>query len=237
VNWQESHKFLKVEFPLNVHSLAATYETQFGHVERPTHMNTSWDMARFEVCGHRWADLSEYGFGVALLNDSKYGYATFGSVMRLSLLRSPKAPDANADMGEHDFTYSLFPHAGSFQDAGVIREASDLNDSLIVVPNPAGQAAFSMPSPFIQVTGGHGGVAIEAIKLDDATASSLVVRMCERFGGSCTACLTSLLPVKRAEIVDVLEAPLPAAAACTWASDGVQIAFTPFQLITVKLHF
>ena len=81
----ESHKILKVEFPVNVKSLDATYEIQFGHVKRPTHFNTSWDQARFEVSGHKWADLSEYGFGVSLLNDCKYGHSTRGSVMSLSL--------------------------------------------------------------------------------------------------------------------------------------------------------
>ena len=89
VDWHEHHKFLKVAFPVDVHAARATYEIQFGHLERPTHTNTSWDVARFEVCAHRWADLSEPGYGVALLNDCKYGYDIHGNVMRLSLLREP----------------------------------------------------------------------------------------------------------------------------------------------------
>uniref|UniRef100_A0A8C2IWH1 Alpha-mannosidase 2C1 n=1 Tax=Cyprinus carpio TaxID=7962 RepID=A0A8C2IWH1_CYPCA len=112
VDWEESHKFLKVEFPVQVRSPNATYEIQFGHLQRPTHRNTSWDWARFEVWGHKWADLSEHGFGVALLNDSKYGYSIHENIMTLSLLRAPKAPDANADMGSHNFTYALMPHTG-----------------------------------------------------------------------------------------------------------------------------
>lgn len=100
VDWNENRKFLKVEFPFNIQSDYATYETAFGWVQRPTHYNTSWDLAKFEVCGHKFADLSEYGYGVALLNDCKYGYATHGNVMRLSLLRAPKAPDANCDIGK-----------------------------------------------------------------------------------------------------------------------------------------
>ena len=87
VDWHEHHKFLKVAFPVDVHASRATYEIQYGHLERPTHVNTSWDVARFEVCAHRWADLSEPGYGVALLNDCKYGYDIHGNVMRLSLLR------------------------------------------------------------------------------------------------------------------------------------------------------
>lgn len=100
VEWRESMKFLKVEFPVDIVNTEASYETQFGIIRRPTHYNTSWDMAKFEVCCHKWADLSENGYGVSILNDSKYGFATCGNMMRLSLLRAPKAPDAHADMGE-----------------------------------------------------------------------------------------------------------------------------------------
>lgn len=100
VEWQESMKFLKVEFPVDVMNTEASYEVQYGIVKRPTHYNTSWDMAKFEVCCHKWADLSEARYGVSILNESKYGFATCGNLMRLSLLRAPKAPDAHADMGE-----------------------------------------------------------------------------------------------------------------------------------------
>ena len=100
VEWRENMKFLKVEFPVDVVNTEASYETQYGIIRRPTHYNTSWDMAKFEVCSHKWADLSENGYGVSIMNDSKYGFATCGNMMRLSLLRAPKAPDAHADMGE-----------------------------------------------------------------------------------------------------------------------------------------
>merc|ERR1712072_837083 len=97
VERHENHQFLKVYFPLNILSDAASYEVPFGVARRPTHRNTSWDVAKFEVCGHRWADLSEFEFGVSLLNDCKYGHACKGNVMSLSLLRSPVNPDAAAD--------------------------------------------------------------------------------------------------------------------------------------------
>ena len=90
--------------------MKASYESQFGIVKRPTHYNTSWDHAKFEVVCHKWADLSEFGYGVSILNDSKYGFATLGNVMRLSLLRSAKAPDEHADMGRHIIRYALLPH-------------------------------------------------------------------------------------------------------------------------------
>jgi alpha-mannosidase len=106
VDWHEEYKLLKVAFPVAVNSQRATYEIQYGHVERPTHYNTSWDMARFEVAAQKWVDLSEHGYGVALLNDCKYGHDVFGNTLRLTLLRAPKAPDPEADMGHHEFTYS-----------------------------------------------------------------------------------------------------------------------------------
>ncbi len=133
VDWHERHRFLKVAFPVAVRSARATYEIQHGHIERPTVVNTSWDEARFEVCAHRWADLSEAGYGVALLNDCKYGYDIRGHVMRLSLLRAPVYPDPEADQGRHRFAYALLPHPGPFQDS-VIAQAEFFNLPLSFVP-------------------------------------------------------------------------------------------------------
>ena len=112
-DWHESHRLLKTLFEVDIRATKATYDIQFGQVERPTHWNTSWDWARFEVCGHKWADLSESDYGVSLLNDCKYGYGIKDNVMGLSLLKSAKYPDTEADMGEHRFTYALLPHAGA----------------------------------------------------------------------------------------------------------------------------
>lgn len=127
VDWNENRKFLKVEFPFDINSDVCTYETPFGWVQRPTHFNTPWDLAKFEVCGHKFADLSEFGYGVALLNDSKYGYATHKNIMRLSLLRAPKAPDDQCDIGHHEFKYAIFSHKGTFAEADVVNEALKFN--------------------------------------------------------------------------------------------------------------
>lgn len=109
-----------VELPVDIHAMDATYETQFGTVGRPTHRNTSWDQAKFEVCAHRFADLSEFGYGVALINDCKYGYGIEGQTIRLSLLRSPTAPDAEQDQGLHQFSFAIVPHVGTFAQSCVI---------------------------------------------------------------------------------------------------------------------
>lgn len=131
IEWHESHQLLKVDFPLAIHTDQASFECPFGVVKRPTHRNTSWDVARFEVCGHRFADLSEPDYGVALLNNCKYGYAALKSCLSLSLLRSPKAPDPECDMGQHVMKFALFPHRGDVATGGVIGEAVKFNTELL----------------------------------------------------------------------------------------------------------
>src|ERR1700730_15176121 len=199
VDWHEEHKFLKVAFPVAVRSPRASYEIQFSHGERSTHTNTSWDQARFEVCAHRWADLGEPGYGVALLNDCKYGYDIRGSGMRLSLLRAPTHPDPTADRGMHRFTYALMPHQGDFREAGVIAAAEDLNAPLRVVRSglPAGtrRSLVEVDTP---------QVVIEAIKpAEDSDA--VVVRLYEAWGGRCRARVRTALPARRAALCDLLE--------------------------------
>jgi alpha-mannosidase len=147
VEWHETMKFLKVEFPVDIRNTEANYETQFGVVRRPTHYNTSWDMAKFEVCSHRFADLSEHGYGVSILNDSKYGFATAGNVMRLSLLRSPKAPDAHADMGTHHIRWAILPHQGGLSHV-TVRKALEFNNPLkLLSSNSTSSAASASQQP------------------------------------------------------------------------------------------
>ncbi len=127
IDWQEDELLVKAEFPVEIHAQTATYDIQFGNVTRPTHWNTSWDWARFEVCAHKWADLSEDGYGVSLLNDCKYGHDIRDGVMRLTLLKSGTAPNPEADRGEHQLVYSLYPHAGDWRQAGTMQQAYSLN--------------------------------------------------------------------------------------------------------------
>jgi alpha-mannosidase len=116
VEWLENRRLLKAEIPTVIHSEHATYETQFGLVQRPTHRNTSWDVARFECCGHRFIDVYEPGLGVSLITDCKYGYSAIknasdpGTTLTVTLLKAPKAPDLNCDMGNHYFKYVIYAH-------------------------------------------------------------------------------------------------------------------------------
>jgi alpha-mannosidase len=179
VQWQERHILLKTAFPADVLSPMATYEIQWGNVQRPTHRNTSWDWARFETCAHKWVDLSEGGYGVSLLNDCKYGHDVHGNVLRLTLLRSPTEPDPQADGGEHHFTYSLLPHEGSWGSL-TVAEAYALNDPLIVWAGDSRKTKdgerILCPASFISVDCAN--VVIETIKQAE-DGSGLVVRLYE----------------------------------------------------------
>ncbi|XP_037689297.1 alpha-mannosidase 2C1 isoform X15 [Choloepus didactylus] len=232
VHWHEAHKFLKVEFPARVQSPQATYEIQFGHLQRPTHYNTSWDWARFEVWTHRWMDLSEHGFGLALLNDCKYGASVHGNVLSLSLLRAPKAPDAFADMGRHEFTYALMPHKGSFQDAGVIRAAYTLNFPLLALPAPgpapaAAWSAFSLSTP---------AVVLETVKQAEAPAESrtLLLRLYEAYGSHVDCWLHTSLLVQEAVLCDFLERRDPAGQ-LPLSDASLKLTFSPFQVRSLLL--
>jgi alpha-mannosidase len=145
LEWHDRRWLLKARFPLAVRSVTASFETAFGIVQRPTHRNTQWDAARFEVAGHRFGFLSEPGYGVALLNDGRYGYHAHGNELGLSLLRSPVYPDPLADEGEQIFTYSLYPFAGDWLEAGVLAEADDLNRPLLVRRVRATEEATARP--------------------------------------------------------------------------------------------
>ena len=132
VEWNESHKMLRVHFPVNVVSDQATFDIQYGYVKRNTHRNTSWDKAKFEVVGHKYADLSDHDYGVALMNDCKYGYMVLDNILDLNLLRSPSNPDPDADLGKHEFVYSFMPHKNDLIRSNVIKESTCLNQQPLV---------------------------------------------------------------------------------------------------------
>jgi alpha-mannosidase len=204
IEWQETMKFLKVEFPVDIVNTEASYETQFGIVRRPTHYNTSWDMAKFEVCVHKWADLSEATYGVSILNDSKYGFAVAGNVMRLSLLRAPKAPDAHADMGHHSTKYAMFPHEGPLTHA-TVRKAFEFNNPLRVIghaqPSMAATQSHSGVLSAFKILGAN-NLILDTIKRgeDDEDVSrgelpvkkghSVIVRVYDAMGGKSKAVLS-----------------------------------------------
>jgi alpha-mannosidase len=220
VDWRERHRFLKVAFPVAIRSTRATYAIQHGHIERPTVANTSWDEARFEVCGHRWADLSEAGYGVALLNNGKYGYDIRGHIMRLSLLRAPRYPDPAADQGEHHFAYAILPHAGVFQDR-VIAEAESFNLPMSIVAGTGAGQLVAVDRP---------GVSVEAVKWADRT-DGVIVRLCEVWGSRGPARVTLNFPFASVTRTDLLERDLEPLA---HLGHGVDLHLRPFELVTLR---
>ena len=146
VDWKEHQHLLKAEFPLDLHTDEATFEIQFGNVTRKTHTNTSWDKARFESCGQKWMDVSEARYGVSLLNDCKYGHSVRDGVVGLTLIKCGVEPNPNADVEIHDFTYALYPHSGSWRDAGTVQEAYKVNVPAYVVAAGQPGAAYSYAS-------------------------------------------------------------------------------------------
>ena len=230
VDWREDRKFLKVAFPVNVRSSRATYDIQFGHIERPTHANTSWDMAKFEVCAHKWADLSEPGFGVSLLNDCKYGYDIHGNTLRLSLLRAPISPDPLADRGHHRFTYSLLSHGGDFRAGRVIEEAYSLNSPLWIQPAVPSPGSLPLSHSFLKCD--SPAIVIEAVKKAE-DGDALIIRMYESHGTRGNAKLNLGFPAGKACWTDCLEREEQPA---SLVENVVSFPFRPFEILTLKLE-
>ena len=219
VDWHEEHKLLKVCFPLAVRSPNATYEAPFGYAERPTHFSTSFDRARYEVPGHRWADVSEHGFGAALLTDSKYGYSCLGNELRISLLRSPKSPDPDADQGRHEFAYALYPHAGGWREGGVVAEGMRFNAPLRWT-NGVGGSFASVDDPNLVLD------TITRAERSDA----VLLRLYEAHGARGVARVRLAQPPTRAVRANALEDELGEAE----IEDGVLVLpYRPHEVITV----
>lgn len=229
VDWHEEDKMLKVAFPVNVNSPRATYEIQFGNVERPTHYNTSWDMARFEVCAQKWVDLSEGDQGVALLNDSKYGHDINGNVMRISLLRAPKAPDPECDMGVHRFSYVLLPHYGPYNYAGVVQAAYALNAPVRHAFLNAKRGENGALPPLMSCDDRN--IVIESVKKAE-DSSDLIVRLYECHNARGRAELSCALPIKGATLCDLEENDL---AELELVDGAVPVDYKPFEILTVRV--
>lgn len=247
VEWHENSKFLKVEFPVDVVNTEASYETAYSITKRPTHYNTSWDMAKFEVCCHKFADLSEHNYGVSILNDSKYGFATAGKMMRLSLLRSPKAPDAHADMGRHLIRWAIFPHKDALG-SPTVRAAYAFNNPLKLCSGSKETIASYSSCPIKLVNEDSSeSLVLDAIKRghddEDVTRNdkglrvnagqSIILRVYESLGGHSRGTFHTKFDIKRATKVNILEDEINEIP----VKDGkIPIKLRPFEVATFKLQ-
>ena len=231
VEWQEKHILLKVAFPVSAHSDKATYEIPFGSVERPTTRNTPAEMAQFEVPAQRWADISDGKHGFSLLNDCKYGYDAKGNVLRLSLLRSPEWPDAHADEGHHEFTYSLYPHSGGWKEGLTIRRGYELNYKLISMPTEKHDGALPPEHSFLQAQPDN--VIVTALKKAEDD-NALVVRFYEWAGKSGDVKLQLPPGAESAAETNLMEKPMGSLPVKT---DSVTVPTKPYEIKTVMVQY
>lgn len=244
VDWHETMKFLKVEFPVDIRNTEASYETQYGIIKRPTHYNTSWDMAKFEVCCHKFADLSENGYGVSILNDCKYGFATCGNLMRLSLLRSPKAPDAHADMGKHKIRWAILPHQESLGPT-TVRAGYNFNNPMKVLTAPPTFDVASWSSHPVQLEGDE-SLVIDCIKRgeDDEDIShdtsiprrkgqSIIIRIYDSLGGRSSGTVTTTWNVKQVFKTNALEDD---GETIDISNGKFSVTLRPFEVATYRLQ-
>ncbi|KAI1437554.1 glycosyl hydrolase family 38 domain-containing protein [Xylaria sp. CBS 124048] len=244
VDWHETMKFLKVEFPVDIRNTEASYETQYGLVKRPTHYNTTWDMAKFEVCCHKFADLSENGYGVSILNDCKYGFATCGNLMRLSLLRSPKAPDAHADMGQHKIRWAILPHEGGLGST-TVRAGYNFNNPVALLTAPKSFDAATFASHPIRLEGDD-SLILDCVKRgeDDDDVShdtnipvrngqSVIIRIYDSLGGRSKGIVTTIWNVEKVFKTNALEDDLEE----IYTENGqFSVALRPFEVATYRLQ-
>ena len=238
VDWQEAHKLLKVEFEFDLRAQHCSYGSQIGFVEQTNNMNTSQDTAKFEVCGHKWAAMQQYGYGCAVLTPAKYGFRALDSKLALSLLRAPKAPDDNCDMGNHSIKYALMPYVGTFQTADVQKCANDFNlntdDFVVSIPKLSPQMTeVTSEGALIKVL--SKAIRIESFQCAYEMPNAYVLKLSEQFGSSaqCNVALSSLLGMKKYALCDILERPLSEFADIS--ERGVIINVKPFKLICILL--
>lgn len=235
VDWHERHRLLKLAFPLDVHAMDAAYETQFGHVRRAVHTNTSWDAARYEVCAHRWVHVGEPGFGVAVVNDGLYGHDVtreiveggVTTVVRQSLLRAPRFPDPDADQGEHEFVTVLAP---AVDPADAARWGALVGSPVRTV------RGARVPAPLVQLEG-DGAVVVSSVKLAADRSGDLIVRVFEQRGARSRVRLRFGVPLAEARVCDLVETP-GAEASVIPVVEGREAALElkAFQVLTLRVR-
>ncbi len=228
VDWKNDHILVRTAFPTNFNTDKATFEIQYGNVERPTHRNTSWEQAKFEVCAHKWADIAEYGYGLALLNDCKYGYSAEGSTISLTLLKSATYPNPAADKEVHHFTYAVYPHSGDYREAGVVKKAYVLNNPLTAL---RAEGKGTLPAAFSMVSANKANIFTDIVKkAEDSDAT--VVRLYDAYNMTSKPTLTFGFNVTKAEICDLLENPIEEVPV---VDNTVTLTVKPFEIVTLKL--
>lgn len=224
VDWQESHKLLKVNFPVAIHNEDALHEIQFGYLKRPTHATRPYDAGRFEVCNNKWTALAEEGRSAAVLNDCKYGVNVEGNSINLTLLRSPLAPDMTADKGRQEFTYAFHCGNGPFMESGVIQQAYELNVPVTSIGGYAGTSSLMSLDA--------GNVIVETVKPAEDGSGDIVIRLYESAHNATRCNLSVGIPFKKAFETDMLE---NSGREITTKDGSMILGFRPFEIMTLRL--
>lgn len=225
IDWQDNHRFLKTSFDTSIQTDGVRQEIQFGYLRRPNHRNTSLEKAKFEVCNHKYTDLSELRYGISLFNDCKYGISVYEGSMRLSLHKGGCRPDEYGDKGIHECTYALYPHIGEFSGETVVQPAYALNIPPISVSG-------SLPLPAL-LQADTSNIIVESIKPLEETQLAYLLRIYECEGSTVNTTLHFSHPVKHAELTNMLEETqeiLPAA-------QDIHLTFRPFEIKSLKIYY
>ncbi|ACL70191.1 alpha-mannosidase [Halothermothrix orenii] len=234
VDWQERQMLLKAAFPLDIQSDRATYDIGLASIERSTHRNTSWDRARWEVPAHKWADLSEYGYGVSLLNNCKYGYDIKDNIMRITLLKGGIFPDPEADLGIHNFTYSLFPHVGDLREGGTIKQGYYLNEPLkgLTVIDVKGQNILPPSHSFVNLDSDN--VVLETLKFAEE-GQGIIIRCYESYGQKSKVTIEFFKPPNWVIECDLMEEPLDNNSEIRVRGNRFSFEINPYEIKTFKI--
>jgi alpha-mannosidase len=232
IDWHEAHVLLKAAFPLAVQSDHATYEIPYGTIERTTKRTNSWEKAQFEVPAQQWADLGDGQHGLSLINESKFGYDAVGNVLRLTLLRSPKWPDPDADMGHHHFRYALYPHAGTWQQAMTVRHGFEYNYPLTAAVTTAHPGELPATHSFASVSPDN--IVLTAMKKAEDT-NSLIFRAYEWAGKAATVEFHVPPGATGATVTNMMETP--EGDALPVSGDTVKAPIKPFEILTVRVDY
>jgi alpha-mannosidase len=231
VDWQENNKMLRTSFPVATRATEAACDIQFGWIKRPIHRNTSWDVARYEICAQKWVDLSQWDYGVASLNDCKYGYKVSENVLDLNLLRSPSYPDPQADRARHEFTYALYPHVGNHIIGGVVRAGYELNVPLrYVVGTPHHDHC---PSSLSLASIEAENVLIETIKKAEES-DDIILRLYEASGATTSTRLLFDREIQAIWQTNLLEEPEKS---LDHQQRYVELTLSPFEIMTLRVQF
>lgn len=229
IDWKERNIALKAHYPVDVNTTKATYDIQFGNVERTTHNNTTWDYAQFEACGHKWADLSDNSFGLAVLNDCKYGWTIKEGSIKPTLLRSATQPNYNQDRERHEFTYAIYPHSGAVCDTDVVYEGYCLNVPLYCKALAA--QGGNLPAEYSLVSCDKSNVIIETVKKAE-DSDAIIVRAYETWNRKTPVTFTFGGEIANATECNLLEekdAPV------NFGANTIATEFKPFEIKTFKV--